>query len=373
MSGYTHSLIQVCEGRYAQAIARLKKLAAYAEDKGMEPRYQCFAYQEIYGAYSKAGNADSTLKYMLLCDAAAGRYNLRHSFLTTLKCLSNFYEKNGDIQKSNAYKSYYLNIMDSIYDSRAFDMVKNSLFTYEVGKTTKEIQDLKTREREKLHTIRKQRIVMWAVAAVALATAVFLAIVLRQRRRLNHSYSDLYKINRDFIVEQKQLTSRLRRDSEILKERDACIAALREQLGKAQAAEPQQAAPQEKYRTSSLTEEQSQALAEAIRNVMENTTEFCNSDFSLASLAELVGTNSKYVSQVINDVFHKSFNDYINPYRIHLACARFADKENYGNFTMKAISESVGFKSYTSFVNIFKKVTGITPSFYFKMAARGNR
>ena len=37
---------------------------------------------------------------------------------------------------------------------------------------------------------------------------------------------------------------------------------------------------------------------------------------------------------------------------------------------MKAVGESVGFKSYTSFVNTFRKVTGMTPAIYLKMASR---
>lgn len=39
---------------------------------------------------------------------------------------------------------------------------------------------------------------------------------------------------------------------------------------------------------------------------------------------------------------------------------------------MKAIAESVGFKSYTAFVNAFKKITGITPSIYQKIALDNN-
>ena len=129
-----------------------------------------------------------------------------------------------------------------------------------------------------------------------------------------------------------------------------------------------QAKEQPKYQSSGLAGEQARALADAIRNVMENTTAYCDCNFSLAVLADLVGSNSKYVSQVINDTFHKTFNDYVNPYRIHLACARFADTEHYGHLTMKAVAESVGFKSYSSFVSVFRKVTGITPSLYQSMA-----
>lgn len=161
MSGFTHSLIRICEGDAMKAIACLKSLAVYAKEKKLDPKYQCFAYQEIYGAYGMAGIPDSTLKYMILCDAVAHRYNLQHTFATTLKSLSEFYEDRGDAVMSNKYKSLYMDIMDSIYNMRRFDAAKNSLFTYEVSKTTREISDLKERENQRLQTIRMQRPWPW--------------------------------------------------------------------------------------------------------------------------------------------------------------------------------------------------------------------
>lgn len=262
--------------------------------------------------------------------------------------------------------------MDSVYDTREFDAVKNSLFSYEVGQTAKEIDDLKKSEEDRLRTIRQQRMVMDGVALLLVVTAVFLAVVWRQKRRLDRSYADLYSVNRDFIDTQGRLTERLRGASEALTAKDGEIAALKAELGKAKEPAPEQPeATAVKYQSSSLTDDQARALADAIQDVMENTTAFCDCNFSLSALADLVGSNSKYVSQVINDTFHKSFNDYVNPYRIHLACSRFADTAAYGNLTMKAVAEGVGFKSYTSFVNIFRKVTGIAPSLYRKMALQG--
>ena len=368
MSGYTLSLIQINEGDAVPAVARLKELARYAVGKRIEHKYECFAYQEIYSAYNKLGMPDSALKYMNLCDAAARRHNLQHTFAATLKNLSEFYENKGDVVKSNMYKSRYLDIMDSIYDTRRFDAARNSLFTYEVGKTTREISDLKAREQQRLQTIRQQRTAMTAVAVVAVVTAVFLTIVLRQKRRLRRSYADLYSVNRNFVDTQEQLTARLRSMGEALKAKDDEIAAVKAAGAEGRRQAPKQQGVQPKYVSSGLAGEQAQALADAIRNVMENSTAYCDVNFSLSALADLVGSNSKYVSQVINDTFHKTFNDYVNPYRIHLACARFADTEHYGHLTMKAVAESVGFKSYSSFVSVFRKVTGITPSLYQSMA-----
>lgn len=372
MSGYNLCLLQLHEENIAPAIARLKRLAVYAKDKGIEPKYQCFAYQELFNAYDYIGMPDSTLKYMLLCDSTASVHNLQHTFATTKKYLADFYEKHGDSAKSNAYRAHYLDIMDSIYNMREFEVVENTLFTWEVGKTAKEISDLQRREQDKERTIMRQRLTMCAVAVVTLVLALLLALVWRQKRRIDRSYADLYLVNRNFVDTQAQLTARLRQEAEASKGKDAEIARLKERLGQAPATVALQPGVQEKYRTSNLGEEQCRALAERIQGVMENTTAFCDCDFSVGMLAGIVGSNVKYVSQAINDTYHKSFNDYVNPYRIHLACARFADKKNYGHLTMKAVGESVGFRSYTSFVNIFRKVTGITPSIYCKMAAQEN-
>lgn len=370
MSGYTLSLIQIQGGDADAGITRLKMLAGYAVEKRLEPKYQCFAYQEIYTAYEILQIPDSALKYMELCDVTARRYNLQHTFTTTLKRLSEFYNNKGDVVMSNKYKSRYLDIMDSIYDMRRFDAVRNSLFTYEVGKTTREISSLKEREEQRLQTIRLQRTVMTAVAIAAVVTAVLLIIVWRQKRRLRRSYADLYSVNRNFVDLQERLTARLRSANEALQERDNVISCLKDELGRTATAPVELPSEMPKYLSSNLGEQQRLELAERIQDVMENTNVFCNCDFSLDTLAELVGSNKKYVSQVINDTFGKSFNNYINPYRIHLAQCRFADTEHYGNLTMKAVAESVGFKSYSSFVSVFRKVTGISPSLYRDMALR---
>lgn len=372
MSLYTLSLIQISEGDIKPAISRLKWLAGYAAKEKLEPRFRCFAYQEIYSAYRQLGVKDSTLKYMHLCDRTAQKYNLQHTFVTTTKSLSDFFQEKGDIAMSNLYKSRYLDIMDSIYDMRKFDMVKNSLLNYEIYKTTKEIEDLRTSQHERMQTIRMQWVIMCAVAVVALTTILFLFIVWKQKKRIHKGYINLYKINRDFIETQELLTSRLRKCRTEISEKNDIIDSLRQELGNAKDTEESTAEEGMKYQTSNLTDGQMQTIADAIGNVMENTTEFCDCNFSLSRLADLVGSNRSYVSQVINDSFQKTFNDYVTPYRIHLACKRLTDRVNYGNFTMKAIAESVGFKSYTAFVNAFKKITGITPSIYQKIALDNN-
>ncbi len=86
-----------------------------------------------------------------------------------------------------------------------------------------------------------------------------------------------------------------------------------------------------------------------------------------AACKKTVKSNTKYVSFVINETYGKSFKTYLNEYRIAEACRRLVDQDNYGNFTIRAIHQELGFKTAASFVAAFRKVIGMTPSEYKKM------
>ena len=66
----------------------------------------------------------------------------------------------------------------------------------------------------------------------------------------------------------------------------------------------------------------------------------------------------------------KNFNAFVNTYRIQTARERLIDVDHYGNLTIKGIAESVGFKSPTTFINVFKKMVGLSPSVYQNMAKK---
>jgi len=185
MSGFTRALIERREGKHDASIARFKGLGRFAAAKDLPPEYVCYSYQELFNGYRAVGRTDSALKYLRLCDAHADRNRLRHTFRFTLLHLSDHYNEQGDIAKANEYRMKYISIVDSIYNLRAFDAVKNSLFNYEVGKTTREIQELKTSESEKAQTIRRQRVVLLAALLVILMVCAFLYVIWRQKRKLH--------------------------------------------------------------------------------------------------------------------------------------------------------------------------------------------
>jgi AraC-like DNA-binding protein len=46
----------------------------------------------------------------------------------------------------------------------------------------------------------------------------------------------------------------------------------------------------------------------------------------------------------------------------------FNDTERYGNLTIEAIAANLGFNSRSNFTVTFKRITGISPSDFMKMA-----
>ena len=117
-----------------------------------------------------------------------------------------------------------------------------------------------------------------------------------------------------------------------------------------------------------MPEEQRKAILACIMHTMEQTEDFCDSNFTIERLAEKAGTNTRYASQVINQVFGKNFRTLLNEYRIKEAMRRLMDDDTYGKLTIKAISESVGYKSQANFITVFTRITGIKPSMYQKLS-----
>lgn len=120
-----------------------------------------------------------------------------------------------------------------------------------------------------------------------------------------------------------------------------------------------------KYKRSSLTDEKAERYAEQLKQLMKEEEPYLEPELKLSDLAEKLSLQSHHVSQVINDKLGKSFNDFVNEYRIEKAKELLKDP-NYDRFTILAISYEVGFKNKASFNSAFKKFVEVTPSEYKK-------
>jgi YesN/AraC family two-component response regulator len=323
----------------------------------IDPQYECSAYSQLAELYLAKGDRKRYGDYLELCVNTARKNNLLRLYPESLKKLSDYYQQLGNQGKALSMRNIYWSIRDSIYNDRSFDIVKNEQFMYEINKYEQAISNLHQEQEQKEHVIHRQRMTLATAILFVLLVSGFSIYIYRTKQRLNKSYRNLYLLNKSLIREyhadriQTSLSSPTVTDN-----------------GAAMADNGAAVKPKERYKKSNLTEKQKQQLLKDIQDVMEHTEAFCSKDFSLDKLAELVKSNSRYVSQVINECFDKNFTSYVNDFRVNLAKIRLADFDSFGNYTIKAIGESVGFKSQTSFTNIFKAMTGMTPAIYQKMA-----
>jgi putative ABC transport system permease protein len=86
-------------------------------------------------------------------------------------------------------------------------------------------------------------------------------------------------------------------------------------------------------------------------------------ELSLSSLAETLGLTTHELSRIINTVFKKSFNDFINEYRVAKVVQKMQDPA-CDHLTLLGIAFESGFNSKTTFNRTFKQITGESPAEY---------
>ena len=104
-------------------------------------------------------------------------------------------------------------------------------------------------------------------------------------------------------------------------------------------------------------------MQEKIMNIVVMQKKYRDKDYSAKRLAEDLGTNTRYISAVVNVRFHMNYTSFVNKYRIEEAMTLLVDKR-YQDLRMEEISDMVGFANRQSFYASFFKIMGITPREY---------
>lgn len=111
--------------------------------------------------------------------------------------------------------------------------------------------------------------------------------------------------------------------------------------------------------------DESEKLSKRLRNLMEQEKLYQDPNLKLETLAGQLSISKHLLSQLLNDNLKKSFNQFINEYRIESACELLANDKP---FSIEAIGYEVGFHSRSSFFSAFKKIKGTTPSRFKELA-----
>ncbi len=95
--------------------------------------------------------------------------------------------------------------------------------------------------------------------------------------------------------------------------------------------------------------------------VIKDYIEKCyHENISLEQIAANLHVNRNYLSQLFKRVTGEPFVTYFNKYRIRKAIELIGT----GKYMVYEISEKVGFQNSTYFSQVFKSITGYSPSEY---------
>ncbi|WP_440874628.1 helix-turn-helix domain-containing protein [Thalassotalea sp. PLHSN55] len=104
-----------------------------------------------------------------------------------------------------------------------------------------------------------------------------------------------------------------------------------------------------------------QSLFNELDDLITSNQWFLKARLTLTDISDFTGMQTRDISRAINLSTQKSFNEYINTYRVEYVCQ--ALKKNTKK-SLLDISIDAGFSSKASFNKVFKQLKGITPSEY---------
>jgi len=125
----------------------------------------------------------------------------------------------------------------------------------------------------------------------------------------------------------------------------------------------------EKYTSSSLKGLEEVKLYFKLKDLLQKDNLYLDPHLSLRDVADRLGTNTKYLSQVVNHHSGNNFQYFINNYRVAEVKKQIARQEN-GNLTLYGIALACGFKNKSTFYKVFKEITGQTPRQYQQQNGR---
>lgn len=102
-------------------------------------------------------------------------------------------------------------------------------------------------------------------------------------------------------------------------------------------------------------------VVEKLKSAMVNDQLFLNPTLNVSELARQINQPSKVVSAVINQQLGKSFNEFVNQYRIEEVKKRLLSNTD-SHLTISGIALECGFNSQATFQRVFRQMTGQAPT-----------
>lgn len=256
---------------------------------------------------------------------SADRHNAAY-LRELLQSLSTCYEQMGNKTAALACYKRFRECTDSMYNAEKERTISDLRIKYDIEKQENELRQ----NQLKLLQTRNRMQVMLGILAFAVVTSTLLYILYRRKNML---YKAIVKQNREAIRREQALQQRL--DSYANPDRQA---------------------------THTITDSRKQDLYDRLEELMTERKIYRDKLITKEKVADMLGSNRTYLSQVINEQTGLTFTSFIGSLRIKEAVEVLSDPKS--DTPIKALCSDVGFSSMTTFYNLFRQTTGMTPAAY---------
>ncbi len=351
-----HGSICAALGQNREALEWLRKAVGHASEA------QGATLPEMYRTYARVladlGDVAGSDRMVSRGLEVADSLSIRSSVAPLLEQRARNHESRGDYRRALEVYRIYKEVCDSAYADRQQQSVNELRVQYDIARREQEadMQRLLLRDER-----RKTAILLISLLSVA----VILLILWRHYWRQKRLYRNIVIANRDAVAREQELMARLEAatppsapDSE-----DAPMPASAEiEAGEAAEAIPPATAPVP-------LATRNDSVFDRLCHLMEREQVFRDNGLSRERLAEMLGTNRTYLSQIIADRTGKGYYQFVNGYRIKEA-VRILSGPAGADYPLKALAADLGFKSMTTFYKTFQEAVGMTPSAFRDTARR---
>lgn len=314
------------KGNYTAALDSLNKADQYRDF--FISSYPIYYNYYVGSIYHDMGRASEAVTHFEAVDSIYEEHKMLSPELPLVyNRLAEYYkgQDNDDMQLKYLYK---LVLVDSLIDLKQIYIKDKTEKEYTIPKLLENKNELITRLRL---ANRKSTIKVWGTLATLLLAILALGYYFRRQQLYKKRFESLMKkteVDLQSTVEKPEIKVPPVQKSEISEE------TIDEILGYLQK--------------------------------FEQRKGYLSQKVSLSDTAKSFGTNSTYLSKVVNIEKQKNFSKYINDLRIIYAFEELKTNSIFRKYTIKAIAQECGFKSAESFSKAFYKKYGIYPSFYIK-------
>ncbi|KZS39863.1 hypothetical protein AWE51_09465 [Aquimarina aggregata] len=325
---FNETLLGYYDGEYIRVIKSTKKLLSEL----LKPKNRYFFYTEdlinaylyIGKSYEALDNQEKAIIYYQKIDSIAETDYILPQTVSAYKSLISHYKSLGDKDQ----QLFYLNKLlrsDSILHSNYRDLSNKLVKEYDTPNLLKEkkqlIASLKGEKKESSNQV--------------ILVSLFLALSLGGT---GYYYYKQQRYKQRF----KQLVAANARQESTKKK-----------------------SPKNAIGIDAISKETLESLLAHLQKFEENKG-YLTPKINAKDLAKQFGSNSSYLSVVVNTYKQKSLSQYISDLRIDYAVKKLQEDPKFRKYTIKAIAQEVGFNTAEAFAKAFYKKTGIYPSYFIK-------